>query len=134
MADEAPKGTKSQLAFALAHGGSVAAWARANEVPKRTAYRWSKDPNVRKTVESCRRRSIDRAVGMMSSRATWVVGRITKLADSAESESVRLTALRSMFSDMIAVAKYSGLEGRLVEIEELAQRAGLAELKAESGK
>ena len=52
MADEAPKGTKSQLAFALAHGGSVAAWARDNEVPKRTAYRWSKYANVRKTTEN----------------------------------------------------------------------------------
>ena len=132
MTEEPRKNTKTQVALTLARGVSINTRTRANEVPKRTAYRWSKDPNVRKAVESCRRRSIDRAVGLMTRRATWVVGRITKLADSAESESVRLTALRSMFSDMIAVSKYSGLEGRLVEIEELAQRAGLAEQKVES--
>ena len=52
MADEARKSTKSQLDFALAHGSSDAAWARADELPKRTAYRRSKDANVRKTTEN----------------------------------------------------------------------------------
>ena len=41
MADEARNSTKSQLAFAFAHGSSVAARACADEVPKRTAYRGS---------------------------------------------------------------------------------------------
>jgi hypothetical protein len=112
------KGTKSQLAFALAKGITVAKWARTHDVPKRTAYRWSKDPIVRRQVEACRRRAIDRAVGMMTDSFTWVVGRIKMLGEEAESESVQLKALRSILSDMISVSKFSGLEGRMNEIEE----------------
>jgi hypothetical protein len=62
MADEPRKSLKPQLVVALAQGSSVAAWARANEVPMRTAYRWSKDPKIRKAVEAQRRRLLDRAV------------------------------------------------------------------------
>jgi hypothetical protein len=125
MADEPLKSLKPQLAIALAQGKSVAAWARGAGVPIRTAYRWSKDPKVRKAVEAHRRHWIDRAVGMLSGKATWSVGRITKLADNAESESVRLGALRGMLTDMIAVSKYFALEDRMASIEErLDERAG----------
>jgi len=40
------------------------------------------------------------------------------LAEAAESESVQLRALRSIFSDVMAVAKFSNLEHRVAEIEE----------------
>ncbi len=65
-----------------------------NDVPRRTAYRWAGEPAVRAAVESYRRRVIDRAVGRMASRATWAADMIAKLAKSAKSESVRLSALR----------------------------------------
>jgi Homeodomain-like domain len=124
MAEAERKSKKAQMAHALAKGMSVAAWARAHDVPKRTAYRWSKDPKIRKAVEAYRRRSIDRAVSQLANRASWVVGKITTLAGTAVSESVRLKALRGMLSDMMAVSKHSGLEFRMTEIEEqLAERA-----------
>ena len=113
---------KTQLALALAQGVSVAMWSRANDVPKRTAYRWAADPKVRKVVEACRRRAIDRAVGQMTRHATWVVGGMTKLANNAASESARLSALRALMGDMMAVSKYSGLEGRMAAIEERLRR------------
>ncbi len=118
MSEEVRIGTKSQLAVALAKGITVAKWARTHNVPKRTAYRWSKEPNVRRKVEACRRRAIDRAVGLMVDSTAWVVGRIRMLGEEAESESVQLKALRSILSDMVAVSKFSGLEGRMNEIEE----------------
>ena len=58
------KDGKTQLALALAQGVSAAEWARANQVPKNTAYRWARDLEVRKAVESYRRRTIDRAIGI----------------------------------------------------------------------
>jgi hypothetical protein len=125
MADEPLKCLKPQLVIALAQGKTVAAWARGSDVPLRTAYRWSKDPKVQKAIAAFRRRSIDRAVGMLSGKATWSVGRITRLADSAESESVRLRALRGMLTDMISVSKYFALEDRMASIEDrLDERAG----------
>jgi hypothetical protein len=118
MSQEHPKGTKSQLALALAQGVSAAKWARAHEVPKNTAYRWARDPKVRKAVESHRRRAIDQAIGRMTERSTWAVGGIIAIARESESDSVRLRAFRAIFSDMMAVSKHSGLEARMADIEE----------------
>jgi hypothetical protein len=46
------------------------------------------------------------------------VGEIAALAVGAESESVRLKALESIFSDMMAALKYSDLESRMANLEE----------------
>jgi hypothetical protein len=127
MAGEHRKSTKAQLALALAQGISAAKWARANDVTKMTAYRWAKDPTVRKAVESYRRRTIDQAVGRMTKQANRATEIIVRIANEAESDSVRLRAARAIFSDMMAVSNYSGLEVRMKEIEgQLKQRAGAA--------
>jgi hypothetical protein len=118
MADEHRKSRKAQLALALARGVSVAQWARNHEVPKVTAYRWAKDPAVRKAVEAYRRRTIDQAIGMMTNQTTRAAGVIARIATEGESETVRLRACRAIFTDMIKVSRYSGLEARMVEIEE----------------
>ena len=65
-------------------------------VPNATAYRWSQEPAVRAEIESIRRRAIDRAVGRLATRATWAVDGIVELGENADSESVRLSALRAV--------------------------------------
>jgi hypothetical protein len=52
MSETPRKNTKIQLALALAQGIPAVKWARANEVPRKTAHRWANDPLVRKAVES----------------------------------------------------------------------------------
>ena len=116
---------KSRLAGAMARGGSIAAWARQNEVPLRTATRWASDPKVRSAVESWRRRALDRAIGRMTGLAMKAADGIAGLAAGAESESVQLRAWRAILADQMAVAKFSNLEQRMVEIEEqLGERTG----------
>ncbi len=114
---EIPLSKQDQLALAIARGTSVTLWARANQVPRRTAYRWASDPKVRDVVETCRRRARDRAIGRMARRATWASDQIAILATAAESESLKLRALRSIFSDVVAVSKGPDLKSRLAEIE-----------------
>jgi hypothetical protein len=104
--------------MAIARGIAVAKWARANDVPKRTAYTWAKQPKVRASVEDIRRRAVDQAVGRMSRHVTWAADEIANLGKEAVSESVRLSALRAIMKDMIEVTKFSGLERRVVDIEE----------------
>ncbi len=118
MSGQRPGSQKAQLALAIANGSSVSAWARDNDVPRRTAYRWSREPKVLAAVESYRRRAVDRAIGRMARRVTWATDGIAKLARSAESESVRLAALRSIMSDMMGVSQFVDLEQRITEIEE----------------
>jgi hypothetical protein len=109
---------KSQLALAIAQGTSITAWARKNDVPNRTAFRWATEPKVRAAIDSYRRRALDRAIGRLAKRVTWAADGIVKLAKDADSESVKLAALRSIFSNMMAVSEFSGLEDRITKIEE----------------
>jgi hypothetical protein len=115
---ELPKAKKIHLAAAIAQGQSVAGWARDNGVPRRTAFRWASEPGVRRTVEACRRRTLDRAIGRMTRRTVWASDQVADLAKAAESESVRLRALRSIFADVMAVSKFSNHEDRLAQLEE----------------
>jgi hypothetical protein len=109
---------QGELAAALAAGKSCAEWANAKGVAERTAQRWASDSEVRAEVESYRRANLEQAVSRMSLRAVWATDQIAKLAEGARSESVRLAALRSMLSDMMAVADFSGIEGRIAKLEE----------------
>jgi hypothetical protein len=118
MTEEPRKNTKTQLALAIAQGVSVAKWARTNGVPRRTAFQWAKDPEVRKVVQGCRRRVIDQAVGQMTKLSTRAVHTIGWLSEEGDSHAIRLKASRAVLSDMIKVSKFSGLEERMTEIED----------------
>jgi hypothetical protein len=115
---ELPNAKKIQLAVAIAQGHSVARWARDNGVHRSTAFRWASEPDVRSAVETCRRRTLDRAIGRMTTRAPWACDQIAALAEGADSQSVRLRALGLMFRDVMAVSKFSNLERRMAKLEE----------------
>ena len=118
MTGESTNSQKMLLAVAIAEGTSVATWASSNGVPDRTAYRWAAEPEVRSETESIRRRALDAAIGRLAKRATWAVDGIVELGENAASESVRLSALRAVMSDFIAVSNFAGLEVRVAELEE----------------
>jgi ribosomal protein L39E len=118
MSEELPESKKTQLAYAIAQGKSVPAWARQNEVARSTAYYWASQPEVRRVVEAWRRQALDRALGRMAGSAAAAIDGISKLAKGAESESVKLRAWRAILTDQIAVSKHMGWEGRLADLEE----------------
>ncbi len=56
---------KTSLALAIARGQSVTAWARKNDIPVRSAFRWASDPMVRKSSEMWRRAALDMPVSVL---------------------------------------------------------------------
>ena len=118
MTKELLQEKKTQLALAIAQGKSIALWAHDSRVPRSTAYRWARRPEVRAAAESCRRRARNRAAGRMARQAYWESYRIAKLARVAESEPVKLQALRSILSDAADVPKLSLLKRRMAAIKE----------------
>jgi len=118
MTEELLAKKKTRLALAAARGASVTAWARANRVPLKTAHEWASEPELRATVELCRRRTLDRAVGRLAGRAIWAANEIAKLGKKAESQSFKLAALRAMLSDLMKVTEFAVLEARMTNIEE----------------
>ena len=127
MSEELDEASKTKLAQALAQGISAERWAKSRNVPRDTAYRWARDPAVRREVAAIRRHTIDLAAGLMTRHTKRAAEGIVKLADCAESESVRLSAARVVFSRMITVSKGPALEERISEIESrLDERDGAA--------
>ena len=125
--ENSTKSQKTKLAASIAKGVSVARWAKDNQVPVRTAYRWSVEPEVKARVETCRRRALDRAIGHMSHRVNWAAQGITNLAENAVSEPVKLAAFKTIISNMMAVSEFAELKDRMTELEELLnerERAG----------
>ena len=118
MSKEERTSLQSELAAALAAGKSCAEWASANGVSERTAQRWANEPETRSEVESIRRGSLDQVIGQMSHRVAWATELIATLAETAKSESVRLAALRSFLTDLMAVSDFAGLEQRIGKLEE----------------
>jgi hypothetical protein len=118
MQEDVRNDLKSQLALMIARGKTIKAWARQNEVPLRTAYRWSRDPQVRSEVQEWRRYVLDLAVSRLARLSLKATDGIAKLGAGAESESVKLRAWRAILADQMAVAKFSDLEQRMTEIEE----------------
>jgi hypothetical protein len=92
MSEEIPSTKQDELAVAVAQGKSVAAWARQNDVPIATAYRWAKDPDLRRQVQDWRRRCLDRALGEMASHSRRAARAMVQLSENADSDSVRLVA------------------------------------------
>jgi hypothetical protein len=115
---EIPANQKDLLVVAVAQGKSVASWARQNGVPTSTAYRWANDPDVRRRVNDWRRRFLDRSLGWMATHSRRAVKAIVQLGENAESETVRLSALRALLHDQIAVSRHADLEFRVSELEE----------------
>ena len=118
MEKEVRRLKKINLALAVAEGESIAAWARQNGVPERTAQRWAQDRNVRREVNACRRRALNQAIGRLTGMAMNAVDGIANLAKGADSESVQLRAWRGVLADLMSVSKFSVLEYRMTEIEE----------------
>jgi hypothetical protein len=118
MSDTVVTATKTELALALANGVTVASWARKNNVPKSTAYDWANDAEMRRMVEACRRRIMDRAIGRMTKRSTRAADVIAEVAENSTSDSVRLRAARAILSDTMAATRFWSLEVRMHEFEE----------------
>jgi hypothetical protein len=106
------------LALAIAAGRSVTAWAKEQEVPRRTAYRWTREPEVIRAVHQLRRRALDRAVGTLARRATAAALQITQLSTKAETDAVKLAASRAVLADLLTVADYADHEHRITALED----------------
>jgi hypothetical protein len=114
-----PKRDLNALAAAIAGGASVSAWAADQKppIPKRTAYTWSRLPQVKDAVRKIRNRALDRAAGQLARGAARAARRIIDLARNAESEAVALAAARAVLADLRTSHVLEDQDRRLTEIE-----------------
>ena len=109
---------KTRLATAIAEGQACRRVGERKPRGRADGPAWAAEPDVRTEVESFRRTALDQAVGRMAKRVAWATERIAHLADNAKSESVRLAAVRSILSDIMAISDFTGLEERIAGLKE----------------
>ncbi len=121
--DSGTEDQKAALGRAMGQGQSVAAWAQ------KTGWRCGRPsggrtrPRSEKLLTSGGGVRLSQAIGRMAGRATKAVDGIVRLAQEAESESVQLSAWRALLSEQMSLAKFSTLEARLLEVEEMQKAA-----------
>jgi predicted site-specific integrase-resolvase len=127
MSEEKRQNHKTQLARAVANGQSVAEWSRQSGVAERTAYRWAKEAKFKSAVNSHRRKAIDQSLGRLTDKLASATDAIVNLSQTAQSESVRLAAIKAMFANVVAISNFTSLVDRVTALEEQARaRTGSA--------
>jgi len=110
---------RAALAIAVASGKSVEEWASENQIPRRTAYDWYRRADFRRLVVRTRRRLTDRALGQLAGKAAAAAGELGRLiTEGQQTDAVRLAAARAVLADLMALARFTDMEGRMAEIEE----------------
>jgi hypothetical protein len=111
------KNADSALALALAAGWTVTEAARAAQISERTAHRRLEDHAFRRLVAEFRRQMVDAAVGKLANTSARAVKTLSNLL-TAESESVRLGAARTILELGSKMRASEELELRISELEQ----------------
>ncbi len=123
MAGSGRKNADDALLAALAGGATVQQAAGQAAVSERTAHRRLADPAFRRRVADLRGEMVTRAVGKMADGMSDAAAKLRELL-TAESESVRLGAARSLLELGVKMRESAELEQRLADLERRIKREG----------
>ncbi len=123
MAHRGRRNADEALALAVAAGQTLRDAAAAASVSERTAARRWADPDFRRRVNALRGDMVQRSLGHMADGMAEAAGVLRALL-SAESESVRLGAARSMLEYGVKLRETVDFNERLRALEEAAAVAG----------
>jgi hypothetical protein len=116
------KNADCALIAALASGATVQAASVAAGVAERTVYRRLEDPAFRRRVSETRGRMLAQAVGLLADASSRAVTTLTNLLEG-ESESVRLSAAKSIIELGCKLRESTELEERINQLEARAAEA-----------
>jgi hypothetical protein len=114
---EAAPTEKNKMAFAVevARGSSIAQAAMTIGVSEGTGYRWSRKPEVRKSIDDIRSAVLQSASNRIVCLATKAVDTLGRLLDS-ESEQIRLSAARAVLDGTVKMREMAELDKELEQI------------------
>ena len=104
------------LLLAFASGASAAEAARQAGVSERTAFRRLHDPDFRRRIAQARDKMVDDAMGQLAQASVVAVGTLRALC-TAESETVRLGAARSLLELTMRLREHVELGDRVSSLE-----------------
>lgn len=111
---------EATLAAALAGGASIREAAVIAGVSERTAHRRWSDPNFRQRVNEAWSEVVRQAVGKLGDASTRAAAVLSELLN-ADSETVRLSAARSILDHTVRLSEFANVEQRLTNLEAIMQ-------------
>src|SRR5262245_61678447 len=118
MAVSGRKNGRTAVTLALAGGDTVATAAQKGGVGERTVYRWLQEDGFRQEVAHTRATMFAQALGRMAEGAVSAVVVLRQLCLKGKSESVRLSAARSILELGNKLRESVELEERLQALEQ----------------
>jgi hypothetical protein len=100
----------------LAGGASVREAAALAGISERTAHRRWSDPQFRQKVNEAWSEIVRQAVGKLGDASTHAAAVLRELLN-ADSESVRLSAARSILDHTVKFSEFASVEQRLSSLE-----------------
>jgi hypothetical protein len=106
------------LALAMAEGMSIAAWAKANGVNPRAAYRLAARPGVRAKAAEFRARMIDEAIGNLARGArSCAILLWATAADPEQPTTVRLSAASRALSLLMGLESHATFTAQFADLQ-----------------
>ncbi len=118
MAEPTSKSLIRELAQAVAAGEDVSTWCEKRGVQSATASEWQRRNSFQQRVAELRHHAVDRAVGKMATNLGKAVERIVTLVEEAESQSVQLTASKTLIDKLLLVQNHAELRNELRRLDE----------------
>jgi hypothetical protein len=113
-----------RLALAIATGSTATKWAREQGLEPRTVRNWARLPECKQAVERHRQQIVDRVIGTLARHALKSIRQIAKLAETAETDAIKLSAARTITDKLIELSTHaatmkamSDLESRIANLE-----------------
>ena len=106
------------LVAALARGASVEEAAGISQLSARTVYRRLQEVSFRSRVSEMRNRIFDQTVGRLSAATVQATTTLVELLDTG-SDSVRLSAARTILEQSTKLRESCELVARVGELEEM---------------
>ncbi len=119
MAQKGTRKGETALIMALASGQNVRDAAKAVGIGERTARRRMNDEGFRRELSIARDRIISEAVGRLTAASTNAVCTLEQLMSEAESETVRLSAARTILDKTVSMRENLELAERLARVEQI---------------
>ena len=118
MAGGSRKTADFRLVAALASGATYEDAAEAADVSERTVYRRMSDPEFRSHLYAARARYLNIALGTLADASTELVTMLLEMARGAESENVRLGAIRTALEASHRLREATEIGDRIAALED----------------
>lgn len=117
------------MVVAVASGSTMTDWCKSTGTPYSTAAGWSQTAEFQAAVRAIQKERLDAYVGKLIDAAGELADSLLTLVRHADSQHVKLGAIRGAAEDLVKIASFAQLKGEMDQLRAEIKR--LSEGKAD---